>query len=115
MLTLSINGKSIDGVLGIQTRDRMMVGSDESTELWRPTSKTLPKVFRALVQLNFGLYLVLGTSNYGVIPRQICLRNYFITLVLKLHKATFLENLRLIQKHNFLKPNFLNVLIVANS
>ena len=26
--------KSKDGVLGIQTRDRWMVGKDESTELW---------------------------------------------------------------------------------
>ena len=28
--------KSIDGVLGIQTRGRTMVGADETTELWRP-------------------------------------------------------------------------------
>ena len=28
--------KSIDGVLGIQTRGRRMVGADETTELWRP-------------------------------------------------------------------------------
>ena len=27
----------LDGVLGIQTRDRGMVGADESTELWRLT------------------------------------------------------------------------------
>ena len=27
--------KSIDGVLGIQTRGRRMVGSDDTTELWR--------------------------------------------------------------------------------
>ena len=27
--------KSIDGVLGIRTRGRMMVGEDETTELWR--------------------------------------------------------------------------------
>ena len=31
--------KSIDGVLGIQTRDCRMVGTDESTELWRPPPK----------------------------------------------------------------------------
>ena len=30
----TINGKSIDGVLGIQTRDRRIVGSYETTELW---------------------------------------------------------------------------------
>ena len=28
--------KSVDGVLGIQTRGRRMVGADETTELWRP-------------------------------------------------------------------------------
>ena len=26
----------MDGVLGIRTRDRRMVGADISTELWRP-------------------------------------------------------------------------------
>ena len=35
--TISIQiEKSIDGVLGIQTRGRRMVGADETTELWRP-------------------------------------------------------------------------------
>ena len=28
--------KSIDGVLGIRTRGRRIVGADETTELWRP-------------------------------------------------------------------------------
>ena len=28
--------KSVDGVLGIRTRGRRMVGADETTELWRP-------------------------------------------------------------------------------
>ena len=28
--------KSVDEVLGIQTRGRRMVGADETTELWRP-------------------------------------------------------------------------------
>ena len=35
LVTISIE-KSIDGVLGIRTRGRMMVGADETTELWRP-------------------------------------------------------------------------------
>ena len=30
------NWKSVDGVLGIWTRGRRMVGADETTELWRP-------------------------------------------------------------------------------
>ena len=36
-ITISIQiEKSEDGVLGIRTRGRMMVGADETTELWRP-------------------------------------------------------------------------------
>ena len=30
------NWKSVDGVLGIRTQGRRMVGADETTELWRP-------------------------------------------------------------------------------
>ena len=40
----TINRKSVDGGLGIRTRDRRMEGVDESTELWRsadPTKFTL--------------------------------------------------------------------------
>ena len=32
---LTINDKSVDGVLGTQTRGGRMVGADEFTELWR--------------------------------------------------------------------------------
>ena len=32
---LTINDKSIDGVLGTRTRGSRMVGADKSTELWR--------------------------------------------------------------------------------
>ena len=36
-VTISIQiDKSIDGVLGIRTRGRMMVGADKTTELWWP-------------------------------------------------------------------------------
>ena len=35
--------KSVDGLLGIQTRGRRMVGTDDTTELWRP-----PKVQKIL-------------------------------------------------------------------
>ena len=31
----TVNDKSIDGVLGSQTRGGIMEGADESTELWR--------------------------------------------------------------------------------
>ena len=37
---LNLNGRSIDSVLWIQTRDYRMVGAGESTELWR-TPKTI--------------------------------------------------------------------------
>ena len=33
---LSINGKSVNDVHGIQTQDRRLESADESTELWRP-------------------------------------------------------------------------------
>ena len=33
---LTINGKSLDDVLGIQTRDHRIVGAIASTELWHP-------------------------------------------------------------------------------
>ena len=38
LITISIIqiGKSVDGVLGIRTRGRTLVGPDETTELWRP-------------------------------------------------------------------------------
>ena len=37
LVTISIQiEKSVDGVLGIQTRDRRMVGADETMELWQP-------------------------------------------------------------------------------
>ena len=38
LITISIIQieKSVDGVLGIQTRGCRMLGTDETTELWRP-------------------------------------------------------------------------------
>ena len=36
LITISIIEKSIDGVLGVRTRGRRMVGADETTGLWRP-------------------------------------------------------------------------------
>ena len=33
--------KSVDGVLGIQTQGRRMVGGDKTTELWRPPTKSV--------------------------------------------------------------------------
>ena len=40
LVTISIQIEiSVDGVLGIRTRGRRMVGADETTELWRPPKK----------------------------------------------------------------------------
>ena len=36
IISIIKNEKSIDGVLGIRTRGRRLVGADETTELWRP-------------------------------------------------------------------------------
>ena len=37
LITISIQiKKNVDGVLGIRTQGRRMVGVDETTELWRP-------------------------------------------------------------------------------
>ena len=40
--------KSIDGVLGIRTRGRRMVGADETTELWRPPRQVLSLLNKAV-------------------------------------------------------------------
>ena len=63
LITVSIQiEKSIDGVLGIRTHGRRMVGADETTELWRlPKTQTLflslqPNLFTFLY-----LYLLLPT------------------------------------------------------
>ena len=51
LVTISIQiEKSIDGVLGIRTRGRRMVGADETTELWRPRPRvalTFPAKLRS--------------------------------------------------------------------
>ena len=44
------NWKSIDGVLGIGTRGRRMVGTDETTELWRP-----PEMMNVFICVIFNL------------------------------------------------------------
>ena len=57
--------KSIDGVLGIQTQCRRMVGADETTEQWRPPKAI--KTYTAVVVAQCAEWLLLmpevGTSN----------------------------------------------------
>ena len=58
-ITISIQiEKSVDGVLGIRTRGRRMVGADETTELWRP-----PFQFIITERLKDWLQLKLSTST----------------------------------------------------
>ena len=50
LITISIQiEKSVDGVLGIRTRGRRMVGADETTELWRPPIVTFSLLNKNLV------------------------------------------------------------------
>ena len=50
-----IDDKSIDGILGSQTRGGMMEGADESTELWRHPTKSPYKFiqFKAFSRMFF--------------------------------------------------------------
>ena len=55
LVTISIQiEKSVDGVLGIRTCGCMMVGADETTELWRP-----PKGHVSLLPLQSGDIILL--------------------------------------------------------
>ena len=95
LVTISIQiEKSVDGVLGIQTQGRRMVGADETTELWRPHFKMFvydpssleqgkevlnlllhyPLIFVTASQVQFN-----GRSDY----RPLLLDAYFILMVLK--------------------------------
>ena len=59
---LTINGRGIDGVQGIRTRDRRMVGADESTELWRPRTDFFLKW--ANPSLFWHLFLVFTSKHH---------------------------------------------------
>ena len=45
------NWKSVNGVLGIQTRGHRMVGADKTTELWRPPLRILLVPFSSVTRL----------------------------------------------------------------
>jgi len=58
--------KSIDGVLGIRTRGRIMVGVDETTELWRPPKDS--RVYHLINIRGRSSKCSLGTiENYDVL------------------------------------------------
>ena len=50
LITISIIEKSIEGVLGIRTRGRRMVGTDETTELLRPPRSYLVWEGKSLIK-----------------------------------------------------------------
>ena len=51
--------KSIDGVLGTQTRGGRMVGTDKSTELWRH-----PKILKIVYHRKKTIYIIFtGTKE----------------------------------------------------
>ena len=53
LITISIIEKSIDGVLGIRTQGRRMVGADETTELWRPLKlRVIIRIFHSRAVLS---------------------------------------------------------------
>ena len=60
LITISIIQieKSVDGVLGIRTRGRRMVGADETTELWRP-----PNLYIFIQSTVYRKYVVLRVAN----------------------------------------------------
>ena len=51
--------KSIDGVLGIRTRGRRVVGADETTELWRPPTRS-----KVIFDISFTNVLCHSSSPY---------------------------------------------------
>ena len=62
LITISITQivKSVDGLLGIWTWGRRMIGTDETTELWQPVWTLYTSVTR------FGEFLLLGCKNEGL-------------------------------------------------
>ena len=56
-----INGRSVDGVLGIRTRDRRLVGTDKSTDLWRPINNQITFASHESYHIQAGLAYVSHT------------------------------------------------------
>ena len=87
LITISIIQieKSIDGVLGIQTRGRQIVGSDETTELWRSPQKTSYFLF------DFKWYTKVHRSNYVKYCPQNCLHCQMDCIVFNILEALTLH------------------------
>ena len=68
---LTINGTSIDGVLGIRTRDHRMAGTDKSTELWLTHQNTYTyvghyKLVRKIIKKIFYSVAIGGECRWQV-------------------------------------------------
>ena len=83
------NWKSVDGVLGIQTRGRKMVGTDETTELWQQPKKYwfLVRHFKTTLvaeaphsshMISIAIHLVRAPCPITLKPDTICIRVSFI-------------------------------------
>ena len=66
--TNTLNDKSVDGVLGIRTHGRIMVGADDTSELWRPPSPSYLYVFVALRQCQVWLKSIIALFCTSVWP-----------------------------------------------
>ena len=81
LITILIIEKSIDGVLGIQTRGRRMVGADETTELWRPL---LPRFKELPIHVRKSFFKKMGQSR----PLFVYFRYFLITIsIIQIEKA----------------------------
>ena len=57
--------KSLDGVLGIRTRSRTMVGADETTELWGPPCSEFFISYVRIPSSGACSIILYGSINYG--------------------------------------------------
>ena len=85
--TNTVNEKSVDGVLGTQTRGGRMVGADESTELWRHPNALCKLTERYWLQQR----ALLSSKNVTVKSEYsyICKRTYHCTADLLFHLFGF--------------------------
>ena len=59
--------KSLDGVLGIRTQGHRMVGTDETTELWRPPKQTIFYLVERSVPISFYQRSPVRWSNKSIL------------------------------------------------
>ena len=99
--------KIFDGVLGIWTHVRWMVGTDETTELWRPPKNILVELLGHLLLRLFCLWsyrvkLLFDESTHSCWPMQKRKRNLFSNqhqLVHSLMETFWKRNLTLFTNH----------------